>query len=196
MVELKNINNHWLQLENISLEKLCSTLPLLSLTEGWGGLPFTSTGFLGTKPGVSHWCWTMWKTPISTADKSGRAAGVKPGSVDIPRYLEAPNELNSVCVTSGRRGGCWYQIEVATSHFPYTFPLFPLVMFHLSWCQCSELLCWSHFRLTRVISVGIFVIVNFFGLTLTRHASLKTHDLTLNLGGNPQKCLFYLYLWL
>lgn len=58
----------------------------------------------------------MWKTPISTADKSSRGAGVKPGSVDIPGRLMAPNELNRVCVTSGRQSGCRYQIEVLASH--------------------------------------------------------------------------------
>lgn len=133
--------------------------PLLSLTRGNCPLPL-HCGCLGTGPSLSHWCWTMWKTPISTADKSGRAAGVKLSSVDIPWCLMAPSELNGVCVTSGWQSCCWYQIEVVTSHFPRTFPLFPLLMFHLKRCQRSEPLSWS--LIHQSDSEGNFVDCSFY----------------------------------
>lgn len=123
-------------------------------------LPLHCWVFQALSPVCQTGNWTMWKTPTSTADKSrSRVAGVKPGSVDIPRCLMAPNELNGVCVTSGRQSCCWYQIELLTSHFPRcTFPLFPPVMLRLSRCQCSELLCWSLID-WAVISGGILTII-------------------------------------
>ena len=117
-------------------------------------------GFLGTEPSLSERRWTMWKTPISTADKSSRAPGVKPGSLDIPLCLMAPNELNGVCVTSGRYGGCWYQIEVATSDFPCTFTTFSsgYVAFDLAPMQRTIMM--ESVWFTRLISGGILITVN------------------------------------
>lgn len=145
--------------------------PLLSLTVGRTALYLCDMSFLGTEPTLSHWCWTMWKTPISTADKSCRAAGVKPGSVDIPGCLMAPNELNSVVVTSGWQSGCWYQIEVVTSHFPRTFPLYSgyvsFEMVPVQWAITME-----SFWLTRVISGGFLVIVNLAKKVHLKHNSV------------------------